>query len=305
MTDKQKEGPPKKRLGKAKKGKGSDAAGKQQFSTGNPPTACESEPPSLSPPKLDFQLRPIDLPVDPPVVSTVLSDLPADPRRVGPFQGQDGSPEPITQTGVSRQSEVDRVSDSQGDSTGAPPGASTVELAVSTPVSRRRSDADMEALTRQMSDEKAFCEEPSKKMDAMLVSFLTKAKGAPRAVLEAWGISPPLQEPVTPAQLVNVRPEQPSSVSETRGPTGRSPGNRDDSLMRSRGRDSRGSRRSHTHQADAHGSAGAHNQPARGRSHNPAAQHGQKVWSRGSSARCTSPCRGVDSSRLLQKDRAS
>ena len=107
MADKQKEGTSKKRSGKPKKGKGSDAAGKQKFSTDNPSTACESEPPSLSPPKLDFQLRPIDLPVDPPIVTTVLSNLPADPRRVGPFQGQDGSPEPITQTGVSRQSEVD------------------------------------------------------------------------------------------------------------------------------------------------------------------------------------------------------
>ena len=160
----------------------------------------EPGPPSLSPPKLDFQLQPIDLLVDPPVVSTVLSDLPADPRRVGPFQGQDGSPEPITQAGVPRQSEVDRVSDSHGDSTGAPPGVSTVELAVSTPVSRRRSDADMESLTRQMADDKAFREQRTKKTEAMLVSFLAKAKGAPPAVLEAWGISPPSQEPSSPAR---------------------------------------------------------------------------------------------------------
>ena len=46
-----------------------------------------------------------------------------------------------------------------------------------------------------MSDEKAFREERLKKTDAMLVTFLRKAKGAPRTVLEAWGISPPSEEP--------------------------------------------------------------------------------------------------------------
>ena len=185
---------------------------------------------------------------------------------MGPFQGQDGSPESITQAGVPRQSEVDRVSDSHGDSTGAPPGVSTVELAVSTPVSRRRSDADMESLIRQMADEKAFREERTKKTDAMLVSFLAKAKGAPRAVLEAWGISPPSQEPFSPVRSFTVRPEQPSSVSEKQGPKGRSSGNRDDSLPRSKGRGSRGSR---TPQADTRVSTGAHNQPAKGRSRDP------------------------------------
>ena len=153
---------------------------KPKFSAGTPPTACTREPPSLSPPKLDLS-------DDPPVVSTVPSDLPADPRRVGPFQGQDGSPESITQAGTPRQSEVDRASDSHGDSTGAPPRASTVELTVSTPVSRRRSDADMESLTHQMADEKAFREQRTKKTEAMLVSFLAKAKGAPPAVLGGMG----------------------------------------------------------------------------------------------------------------------
>ena len=228
MADKQKEGPSKKRSGKSKKGKSSSDAGKPKFSAGTPPTACTRELPSLSPPKLDFQLQPIDLSDDPPVVSTVLSDLPADPRRVGPFQGQDGSPEPITQAGIPRQSEVDRVSDSHGDSTGAPPGVSTVELAVSTPVSRRRSDADMESLTRQMADEKAFCEQRTKKTEAMLVSFLAKAKGAPPAVLEAWGNSP-LQEPSSPVRSVTARPEQPSSVSGKQKHKDRSSGNRDES----------------------------------------------------------------------------
>ena len=266
MADKQKEGTSKKRSSKSKKGKGSD----------NPSTACELEPPSLSPPKLDFQIRPIDLQDDPPVLTTVLSDLQSDPHCVGPFQGQDGSPEPITQTGISRQSTVDRVSDSQADSTGALPRASTVDLAVRTPVSRRRSETDMEALTRQMSDEKAFREE--------------RSKGAPRVVFVAWGISPPLEEPIPPAQSVNVRPEQPSSVSETRGPTGRSPGNRDETLMGSKGTDSRGSCHSRTPQSDAHGSAGAHKQPARGRSRDPTpARRGQTERSRSSSACRASP----------------
>ena len=296
MADRQKEGPSKKRSGKAKRGKSSGAAGKPKFSAGTPPTACEPEPLSLSPPKLDFQLQPIDLPVDPPVVSTVLSDLPADPRRVGPFQGQDGSPESITQAGVPRQSEVDRVSDSHGDSTGAPPGVSTVELAVSTPVSRRRTDADMESLTRQMADDKAFCEERTKKTEAMLVSFLAKAKGAPPAVLEAWGISPPSQEPSAPARSVTVRPEQPSSVSGKQKQKGRSSGNRDNSLPRSKGRGSRGSRRSRMPQAEARVSTGAHNQPVKGRSHDPPAQRGRKEQSRGSSARCASSRRGDASS---------
>ena len=281
MADKQKEGPSEKRSGKTKKGKSSSDAGKPKFSAGTPPTACTREPPSLSPPKLDFQLQPIDLSDDPPVVSTVLSDLPADPRRVGPFQGQDGSPEPITQAGIPRQSEVDRVSDSHGDSTGAPPGVSTVELAVSTPVSRRRSDADMESLTSQMADEKAFREQRTKKTEAMLVSFLAKAKGTPPAVLEAWGISPS-QEPSSPVRSVTARPEQPSSVSGKQKHKDRSSGNRDDSLPRRKGRDSRGSR---TPQADARILAGAHNQPVRGRPRDPPSQRGRKEQSCGASAR--------------------
>ena len=283
MAERQKKGP-KKRSGKSKKGKSSGDAGKHKFSAGTPPTACTREPPSLSPPKLDFQLQPIDLSDDPPVVSTVPSDLPADPRRVGPFQGQDGSPEPITQAGTPRQAEVDRASDSHGDSTGAPPRASTVELAVSTPVSRRRSDADMESLTRQMADEKAFREQRTKKTEAMLVSFLAKAKGAPPAVLEAWGISPS-KEPSSPVRSVTARPEQPSSVSGKQKHKDRSSGNRDDSSPRRKGRDSRGSRRSRTPQVDARVLAGAHNQPVRGRSRDPPSQRGRKEQSRGGSAR--------------------
>ena len=267
MAERQKEGP-KKRSGKSKKGKSSGDAGKPKFSAGTPPTACTRELPSLSPPKLDFQLQPIDLSDDPPVVSTVPSDLPADPRRVGPFQGQDGSPEPIT-----------RASDSHVDSTGAPPRASTVELAVSTPVSRRRSDADMESLTRQMADEKAFREQRTKKTEAMLVSFLAKAKGAPPAVLEAWGISPS-KEPSTPVRSVTARPEQPSSVSGKQKHKDRSSGNRDDSSPRRKGRDYRGSRRSRTPQVDARILAGAHNQPVRGRSRDPPSQRGRKEQSR-------------------------
>ena len=58
--------------------------------------------------------------------------------------------------------------------------------------------------------------------------------------------------------------------------------------MRSKGRDSRGSRCSRMPQSDARGSAGAHNQPARGR--------GQMERSHGSSACPASPRRGDDSS---------
>ena len=267
MAERQKEGP-KKRSGKSKKGKSSGDAGKLKFSAGTPPTACTREPPSLSPPKLNFQLQPIDLSDDPPVVSPVPIDLPADPRHVGPFQGQDGSPEPITQAGTPRQSEVDQAADSHGDSTGAPPRASTVELSVSTQVSRRRSDADMESLTRQMADEKAFREQRTKKTEAMLVSFLAKAKGAPPAVLEAWGISPS-KEPSSPVRSVTARPEQPSSVSGKQKHKDRSSGNRDESSPRRKGRDSRGSRRSRTPQVDARVLAGASNQPVRGRSRDP------------------------------------
>ena len=300
MAERQKEGP-KKRSGKNKKGKSSGDAGKHKFSAGTPPTECTREPPSLSPLKLDFQLQPIDLSDDPPVVSTVPSDLPADPCRVGPFQGQDGSPEPITQAGTPRQSEVDRASDSHGVSTGAPPRASTVELTVSTPVSRRRSDADMESLTRQMADEKAFREQRTKKTEAMLVSFLAKAKSAPPAVLEAWGISPS-KEPSSPVRSVTARPEQHSSVSGKQKHKDRSSGNRDESSPRRKGRDSRGSR---TPQVDARVLAGASNQPVRGRSRDPPSQRGRKEQSRGGSARSASPRRGdASSSRRSARERS-
>ena len=75
--------------------------------------------------------------------------------------------------------------------------------------------------------------------------------------------------------------------------------------MRSKGRGSRGSRRSRTPQADAHVSAGAHNQPARGRSRDPPTQHGWKEQSRGSSARHASPHRGdASSSRRYARGRS-
>ena len=208
--------------------------GKPKFSAGTPPTACTREPPSLSPPKLDFQLQPIDLSDDPPVVSTVPSAL--------------------------RCPAVDQT------------------LTWS--------------LTRQMADEKAFREQRTKKTEAMLVSFLAKAKGAPPAVLEAWGISPS-KEPSSPVRSVTARPEQPSSVSGKQKHKDRSSGNRDDSSPRRKGRDSRGSR---TPQVDARVLAGAHNQPVRGRSRDPPSQRGRKEQSRGGSARRASPRRGEASS---------
>ena len=83
-----------------------------------------------------------------------------------------------------------------------------------TPVSRRRFDADMEALTQQMSDEARFPEERARKTDAMLVTFLSNAKGAPPAILDAWGIPHPHEEASPPAQSMDVQPGQASQETE-------------------------------------------------------------------------------------------
>ena len=158
----------------------------------------------------------------------------ADRPSVGPFQGQDDSPESNTQAGDFHQSVVDRVRDPPPIvSTGTPRRVSTVDLAVHTPVFRHRSDADMEALTQQMCDKAQFREERAWKTDAMLVTFLSKAKGAPPAVLEAWGISQPREQASSPAQ---------------------STGNRDVPSMKSRDKPSRAHRRLRKHLAIEAGS---------------------------------------------------
>ena len=140
---------------------------------------------------------------------------------------------------------VDRVRDSPlSECTGAPPGVSAVKLAVHTLVSRRRSDADMEALTQQMSDEATFREERARKTDAMMVTFLSKANGAPPPVLDAWGIPHPPEETSPVAQSTDAQPGQASQVTEL-SQTATSPGNRDVPSMKSRDKDaSSGARRS-------------------------------------------------------------
>ena len=80
----------------------------------------------------------------------------------------------------------------------------------------------------------------------MLVTFLSKAKGAPPAVLKAWGISQPQEEASSPAQPMDAQPRQASHESEL-PKTATSSGNRDVPSMKSHDRESsRGARRSRT-----------------------------------------------------------
>ena len=108
-------------------------------------TSCELGPPSLTPQKSPSDSLQTDPRVEPSISliqSEALTSPSADRPSVGPFQGQDDSPESNTQDSDFHQSVRDPIA-----STGTPPGVSTVDLAVRTPVSRRPSDADMEALT--------------------------------------------------------------------------------------------------------------------------------------------------------------
>ena len=57
-----------------------------------------------------------------------------------------------------------------------------------------------------MSDETRFREERARKTDAMLVTFLSKAKGVPPAVLKAWGISQTPEQSSSPAQSTDAQP---------------------------------------------------------------------------------------------------
>ena len=206
MADDTKKGQSKKGSAKSQHGKSSDSAGKQKFSSVKPSTAFESEPPCLTPHKLDSQPQSLDPRVDLQTPPETLADPSTDHHSVGPFQGQDDSTESIT---------------------GAPPGVSTVH----TPVSRRQSDADKEALTQHLSDEARFQEERARKTDTLLVTFLSKAKGAPPAVLNAWGIPHP-QEEVLHLQSSETQPGQASQDSEF-SQAATSSGNRDVPSMKS------------------------------------------------------------------------
>ena len=212
---------------------------------------------------------------------------------MGPFQGQNDSPESNTQAGDSHPLVVDWVRDSPpSDSTGAPPGVSTVDLAVHTPVSRHRSDADMEALTQQMSDEAQFQEERARMTDAMWVTFLSKAKGAPPAVLEAWGILQPQEEASPPAQSTDAQPGQASQETEL-PKTAKSSGNRDVPSMKSRAKESScGARRSRKLPPQkAHGFHDGKQKQVGGRSRDSPARRSPSRQSRDSPARHSSPRR--------------
>ena len=88
-------------------------------------------------------------------------------------------------------------------------------------------------LTQQVSDETRFREGRARKTDALLVTFLSKVKGAPPAVLKAWGISQPTEQSLSPAQSTDAQPGQASQVSELTE-TATSSGNRDVPSMTSK-----------------------------------------------------------------------
>ena len=114
-------------------------------------TACELEPPFWTAQQSDQRLCAkdprADVQISPKTLAGQSTNRPIEPIT----QADNGNDCRPGERHAHQSVEADDVRDSSPrDTTGTPPGVSTVELTVQTLVSRRRSGADIEALTKQL-----------------------------------------------------------------------------------------------------------------------------------------------------------